>query len=311
MIRVVLLGLALLAACQQCPDGNSGDSLYCHAASCAADEQVCAGACSNPMSDRDNCGKCGMQCGDGLVCSFGQCVAGCDNGLVNCGGSCVDPNMDKNNCGGCGAMDSSHVCAPDESCNDGTCGCAATDIVCAGTCTNPMTSVTHCGASGDCLGGKGGQMCGSNEGCLNGTCTSKLIYRGSLPASPGRWQYAGKLGVPGAQDDCAMHWPGSDLCTYEKLSAAAQKGETINATDYNGNPVTEWWMEINMAGEGRCQNNVEMLPWTYGTADQGHVGRHVTLDRTTGAVSQPILETIGTGCNINRFVACCSIVTAP
>ncbi|MDB4956114.1 MAG: Tryptophan synthase alpha chain [Myxococcales bacterium] len=311
LLGVVALGLAS-AACQQCPDGNKGDSLFCHGASCAADENVCSGACSNPMSDRDNCGKCGMQCGDGLVCSFGVCAAGCDNGLVNCGGSCVDPSMDKANCGGCGATDTAHVCTPDETCNNGVCGCATTDIVCAGTCTNPQTSSTHCGASGDCGAGHAGTMCAQNEACVAGGCISKLIYRGSLPAGTGRWMYAATLGIDGANNDCAAHWPGSAICPFNKLMAASVKGETVNAVDYNNNPVTEWWMDQNTVGEGRCISNADMAPWTYATADQGHVGRHVTLDRATGVISAaPVLETIGTGCNINRFVACCSLVVAP
>jgi hypothetical protein len=315
LLGVMALGLAS-AGCQACPDGNKGNSLFCHGASCAADETICAGACSNLQSDRDNCGQCGMQCGDGLVCSFGACAEGCAGGLVNCGGNCVDETMDTRNCGGCGTTDTTHVCALSETCNNGVCGCAATDITCAGVCTNPATSNTNCGASGTCAGTNAGTMCQANEACLAGTCTSKLIYRGSLPGGTGRWQYQATLGLNGAIADCAAHWPGSTVCTYAKLLAASTKAtpETLNATDYNGVAVAQWWMDdptITAGTEGRCMSNADQAPWTYATADQGHVGSHVVLTPGTGAISAQTLETIGTGCNQIRNVPCCSIVTAP
>jgi hypothetical protein len=317
-MRAVLLisVLSVFAACDNCPDGNASDSVYCHAASCAAEETVCAGACSNLMSDRDNCGTCGNQCGDGLVCSLGACVEGCDNGLAACGGACVDQATDTNNCGGCGVDDSSHVCTPDQMCNAGTCGCGPNDIVCNGTCTNPNTSQSFCGASGACDGANVGTECTDQEACVNGTCTSKLIYRGSLPATTGRWQFQATLGVDGANMDCDMHWPGTEVCTYEKLLSASMKtpAETINATDYNGVAVTSWWMHDPAGtGEGRCTSNADMEPWTYATQDQGHVGNSVTLaDAATGEISALDTPTPGTpSCNQLRSVPCCSKVTAP
>lgn len=315
LMRIAFLVTTLLlhAACQSCPDGNAEGSLFCHAANCAQSESVCAGACANLQSDRDNCGACGTQCGDGLVCSFGQCVEGCENGLVNCGGSCVDPAADKNNCGGCGATDSMHVCVPDETCNNGTCGCGPSDIVCNGQCTNPQTSQMFCGASGSCTGSDAGTACTANEACLNGTCVSKLIYRGSLPATTGRWQYQGMLGLSGANADCEAHWPGTSICTYDKLLAASMKAvpETINATDYNNVAVTTWWIDDPAAGGSqRCQSNADQIPWSYATADQGHVGKSVTLTPSTGAISALTTDTLPS-CNQNRFVPCCSIVTAP
>jgi hypothetical protein len=242
-----------------------------------------------------------------------MCVEGCDNGLASCGGSCVDITSDTNNCGGCGIDDSSHVCTPDQQCNNGTCGCAATDIVCAGTCVDPKTDQNYCGASGTCDGGAVGTACTNEEACLNGVCTSKLIYRGSLPATPGRWQFNATLGLDGANAMCEMKWPGSAICTYDKLLAASMKAtpETINATDYNGVAVTTWWIDDpNAGGNERCQSNADMIPWSYGTADQGHVGKSVTLTAATGAISALQTDTLPS-CNQMRFVPCCSIVTAP
>ena len=228
-------------------------------------------------------------------------------------GSCVDLATDTGNCGGCGATDTTHVCTPDQSCNNGTCGCAATDSVCNGQCTNPLTDTMFCGATGDCLGGNAGVMCGANQACLNGTCVSTLIYRGSLPAKTGRWDYLNMLGLNGANADCEAHWPGSAVCTYQKLLAASTKAvpETTNAVDYNNVPVTDWWIDDPTAlGTQRCQSNADAIPWSYGTADQGHVGKYVTLTPATGAISALTTEGLPS-CNKTRFVACCSIVTAP
>jgi len=313
-MRWVLVALIVWVGCDNCPDGNAGDSLFCHAANCSAEETVCSGACSNLNSDRDNCGACGNQCGDGLVCSFGQCVEGCDNGLVNCAGTCTDPAIDEANCGGCSATDPSHTCRDDQTCTGGVCGCTQTDVVCGGLCTDPMTDNNHCGAAADCAGANGGVACGSQEACLNGVCTSTLIYRGSLPASTGRWHYQAQLGLAGANADCEAHFPGSAICPYDKLLAASMKAtpETINAMDYNGNPVTEWWIDDpTLNGDARCQKNADMIPWTYQTADEGHVGRHATLNAATGAISSVIVEPLQTGCSVARFVPCCSLVTAP
>jgi len=314
MRRALLISFLFLhAACDSCPDGNASDSVYCHAASCATDETVCAGACSNLQSDRDNCGSCGNACGDGLVCSLGMCVEGCDNGLAQCAGACVDLATDTDNCGGCGVDDSSHVCTPDQMCNTGVCGCGPTDIVCNGTCTNPNTSQNFCGATGACSGATAGDMCTNEEACVNGTCTSKLIYRGSLPASTGRWTYTGVLGLDGANADCEAHWPGSAICPYDKLLAASMKAtpETINATDYNNNPVTTWWIDDATAVDNeRCVSNQDAIPWSYATADQGHVGKSVVLTPATGAISALQTDALPS-CKQARFVPCCSLVPAP
>ncbi len=313
ILAVLILSVVALVGCQTCPDGDSSGSLFCHAGNCAVDETVCGGVCANVQSDRDNCGRCGMQCGDGLVCSLGACVEGCQDGRTNCAGTCVDPITDEANCGGCSAADPQHMCTADQTCLGGVCGCAPTDVVCAGTCADPQTSHDHCGASLDCAGANAGTMCQATEGCLGGHCVSRQIYRGSLKATTGRWTYQGMLGLNGANAECAMRWPGSQVCSYDKLLAASTRPvpETTGAMDYDGAAVTSWWIDDPAAiANLRCQSNQDAIPWSYGTADQGHVGKYVTLTAATGAISA--LET-GTlpSCNGARHVACCSTVTAP
>ena len=316
-MRVLLAALAtasflVLGSCQDCPDGNAGDSLFCHAGDCAAGEMVCSGVCSNPQTDRDNCGECGNTCGDGLVCSGGQCVEGCAGGGVSCGGVCVDTQTDEMNCGACGPTGPEHVCDAGESCVGGGCVCTS-GVVCAGACTDPMTSNTHCGATTDCLGGNAGTACMPTEGCVGGACVSRFIYRGSLKASTGRWSFQGMLGLNGANAECNARWPGSQVCSYQKLMMAATRAvpETVDAKDYENNAVASWWIDDPTAlPTQRCQSNQDAIPWSYGTADQGHVGKYVTLTPATGAISE-LTTGVLPSCNGSRHVACCSTVIAP
>lgn len=313
-MRIALLLLYLgLSSCQTCPDGNATNSLFCHGADCLEGESVCAGACSNLQEDRDNCGACGNACGDGLVCSFGQCVEGCDNGLVNCSGACVDVRNDPENCMTCGTTCSA---AMEQSCNSGVCGCTATEITCGGVCTDPQTDRENCGAVDDCLGANAGEACAAGATCIGGQCLFATIYRGSLPAKTGRWDYTGVFGIDGANADCAAHFPGSAICPIEKMMLAQAKGELVNAVDYNNAPVGAWWIDDPAApGNQRCQNNRvdppgENIPWTYETADLGNVGKFVTLTPAAGTIGPLTIEGLPS-CTNSRNVACCSINIQP
>ncbi len=314
-LAYLVVSCALLS-CQTCPDGNATNSLFCHGANCLAEETVCSGACANLDSDRDNCGSCGNACGDGLVCSFGQCVEGCDNGLVRCNDVCVDVASDPDNCMTCGNTCSA---AMNQSCSAGVCGCAADELTCGGVCTDPLTSRDNCGASGDCLGDNAGEVCDAGATCIGGQCLFATIYQGSLPRSTGRWQYQGILGLDGANADSEAHFPGTAISTFAKLELAEAKGELINAVDYNNVPVEavvnvgpgDWWVDDpNAINNERCTKNSDGIPWSYSTADEAHVGTFVALDRAAGAIGNLITEGIPS-CSTARFVACCSINIAP
>ena len=313
LIALGMIGFGFASSgCESCPDGNAGGSLYCHAATCSAEEAVCAGACANLMSDRDNCGVCGKACGDGMSCSQGQCSESCASAVATrCNGTCTETLTDLANCGTCG-----NACSTSQTCNAGICGCAPGSLVCSGLCTNPAKDNNHCGATSDCLGTNAGKTCGAKEACSNGTCVSSLIYRGSLPGSTGLWIYGGVAGLTGANAACTAHFPGSEICTASKLALAQAKNELINATDYNNVPVTDWWIDDpNATPNERCnfvaQDN---KPWTYQTAHLGYYSKYVTLTPATGTITPVQTGNIaaGTGlCSQPRFVACCSIVTAP
>ncbi|MCX5744281.1 MAG: hypothetical protein NT062_17465 [Proteobacteria bacterium] len=311
VIAGVIGGGLATSGCESCPDGASGGSLYCHAETCRAEETTCAGICADLQNDRDNCGACGTSCGDGMSCSQGQCSESCAGTETRCNGTCTDTTSDPTNCGTCGT-----TCSASQTCNNGTCGCPTGDLVCGGLCTDPATDEQHCGATSDCLGNNAGTICSANQACSGGACVSTLFYRGSLPASTGRWTYGGVLGLDGANADCNLHFAGSQVCSADKLALAQAKNELINATDYNNVAVTDWWIDDPTATpDARCNFvSQENLPWTYQTAHLGHYSKFVSLTPATGVITPVQTGNIAasTGlCSQTRFVACCSIATAP
>jgi hypothetical protein len=116
LLSIVLLLAACSAPCQllcqddsECPLGY-----YClNRAACLPDCLRCGGGCVETFK---NCGACGLQCGAGMKCSFGQCKSACDPGLTDCAGSCYDLSTDRTHCGACGTS-----CARDETCVQSKC----------------------------------------------------------------------------------------------------------------------------------------------------------------------------------------------
>ena len=43
---------------------------------CLAPKKVCGGTCTDVSSDRNNCGACGVSCGEVGTCSGGTCTCG-------------------------------------------------------------------------------------------------------------------------------------------------------------------------------------------------------------------------------------------
>ncbi len=106
---------------------------------------VCPGGCVNTASDRENCGKCGVECLPGRICVGGecrpanvdQCPGGCppegsdvlDGRVWCCDGKCKDLSKDRENCGACG-----------EACTGGK-----RPICCDGYCRDIHSDPRHCG----------------------------------------------------------------------------------------------------------------------------------------------------------------------
>jgi hypothetical protein len=139
------------------------------ATACAAPQVLCNGVCTNIDSDRNHCGMCSVQCGDGTVCTGGRCAATC-GALATCpsgdGGPsyCANTITDNANCGGCG-----ETCVAGTVCSNGTCaltcGALTTCSPDAGTpyCANTATDNANCGTCG--------HICQAGTVCSNGTCS--------------------------------------------------------------------------------------------------------------------------------------------
>jgi hypothetical protein len=121
------------------------------------------GFCADTTSDTDNCGGCGIACGQNERCvpqgSNGACV--CDTpapdggDLIQCGSGCVHSDSDPLNCGNCGFQCQSGSCVGAMCVTAVTCNVDAGLFACTGTgCTDVTTDVQHCGSCGnDCTMG--------------------------------------------------------------------------------------------------------------------------------------------------------------
>ncbi|HXV74743.1 MAG TPA: hypothetical protein VD788_00360 [Candidatus Polarisedimenticolaceae bacterium] len=120
---------------------------------------ICQDGCRFYLTDPDNCGGCGIECGEGEICSAGSCELVCTGGTTECDGACVDLSNDPLNCGACG-----NQCEADQFCGEGTCQdiCAPGLTLCGDLCVDLTSDPLNCGACGN--------TCGSNDICAAGLC---------------------------------------------------------------------------------------------------------------------------------------------
>ena len=131
------------------------------------------------------------------------------------------------------------------------------------------------------------------------------VVKGSLTATPGRFNYNATLGLPGANAACNTSFPGTHACTLTQLQGAPAS-DLICLRDTAGMTVTSFWaIDPMAAGLSQCIDDVvSNLNWEYATAHTASRGQRVTLNNATGFLGP--LQT-GVQCNIsgNNWVGCC------
>jgi hypothetical protein len=83
---------------------------------CPYDRRACDNNCTDIMTDRSNCGACGVPCGSSQICQQGICMARCTDEETSCPGGCHNLSYDAQNCGACG-----NACPGGLACNKSVC----------------------------------------------------------------------------------------------------------------------------------------------------------------------------------------------
>ncbi len=255
-------GVSCGAGLTQCaPAGTSSDA--------GADGGV--SICIDMLTDRQNCGGCGIACASGQVCSEGTCAATCQPGLVDCNQSCVDPKTSGQHCGataGCGADagSSGTVCPSGQVCTDGTCQttCLANEVQCNGSCIDPLTNPEFCGAKGSCTTTTGdntdsaGSICPTGEVCSAGACAISCqpsqVKCGDTCIDP-----TTSLAHCGATADCAAANAGLNctltpgtVCTVTKGTASCAVSCPTGEVECNGICVDPLTSNAFCGAKGTC-----------------------------------------------------------
>ena len=146
-----LFGCSLKTSGELPADGSTHDGPDCEAGQIA-----CGEFCTDPDTDRFNCGECGNVCDLLEECDNGTCK--CKDPYEDCGGTCVDPRIDRRNCGMCG-----NECDPLAQCVGGRCVCPPGWENCGGKCVDLSTDPKNCGACGNACTGE--RLCNGAGEC--------------------------------------------------------------------------------------------------------------------------------------------------
>lgn len=122
----------------------------------------CGLDCVDLTAESDNCGACGVACGQSQVCVDSACQ--CRDGSTPCGGLCVVTSSDPRNCGACGT-----VCGTGQVCEAGACkvACSPDFTRCGDSCVNLLRDPGNCGACGT--------VCTDARSCHAGACTYDVV----------------------------------------------------------------------------------------------------------------------------------------
>ncbi len=126
----------------------------------------CGLDCVDLTAESDNCGSCGVACGQSQVCVSSVCQ--CREGSTQCGGQCVVTTSDPLNCGGCAGAGGT-VCASGQVCEAGACkvACSPGLTRCGDSCVDLQRDPGNCGACA--------AVCTDSRSCRAGACTYDVV----------------------------------------------------------------------------------------------------------------------------------------
>jgi len=107
-----------LAVTATIPDGLYTSPTPTTSPVCPSDHSICGSDCTDIMTDRTNCGACGVSCSPSQLCQSGRCTIICSVSETRCFDGCHDLLYDAQNCGACGnacpvgLVCNSSVCSP-------------------------------------------------------------------------------------------------------------------------------------------------------------------------------------------------------
>lgn len=185
-------------SCQTYCGNNKCDS----GETCPQDD-CCNGRSVNFLTDKNNCGTCGVRCSSGQDCVAGQCKSVCGNGRCDAGETCPQDNCcsgktvnffnNRYNCGSCG-----NSCVPGY-CQSGSCVDCISDKDCEGATSN--TGIYECSSDNkgryEKIELKGGQ-------CVNNRCSGSSTKKGSYESCGSEPCYNGRCGCPESYGNCNL-----------------------------------------------------------------------------------------------------------
>ena len=142
--------------------------------------------------------------------------------------------------------------------------------------------------------------------------------KGALPSTPGRFNFAGTLGLDAANAMCDMKFAGTHACSLDELKTSTTYGDLVNLKDIANMQVTSFWA-IDSAAPPLQQCNDDAvggsgINWEYATAHTSSRGEKVDLNNSAGTLAglnpvtgRPDAAHMGLQCNFsgNAWVACC------
>ncbi len=155
---------------------TTDNDMYCGDCftSCVSPSEVCCGTSCVVIDgdDVNNCGGCGVTCGDGQACCYGICTdLDQDTACGNCDLDCTSTGE---YCVGAGRY--CVTCVLDEHCSDGELCCAetcvfATDRETCGSCDNNCAdSSQYCDGAGACIDCRDSDDCQIGHICCDNVC---------------------------------------------------------------------------------------------------------------------------------------------